>query len=248
MPFPLTQSDLDRTRQVYEQCGCDAKKTAEALGLKMPATYSRLRKAGIKKHSRAAHVSRQAETPIDEDTEKVLWSQYSEDPSDTNRNKIAEFYHDWLEKCVVGICRRKGIRDWRSFLTAAGKAMLGAITRFDASQETPFTAYFTPRLRGAILDECRSIIPMHNDEEELREMGRFVRSDLEAEEAFQAIVKGLQLREQVLLYLIYCCDVSSADVAGILNLSETRTSQVHREALAALRQLGREHYLEAMVG
>ncbi len=56
-------------------------------------------------------------------------------------------------------------------------------------------------------------------------------------DAFLVTVGRLPSRERVVLYLIYCCGLSMAQTGVLIGVTESRVSQIHKHALAELREL-----------
>lgn len=66
---------------------------------------------------------------------------------------------------------------------------------------------------------------------------------LENDGNFRALCRGCLLEEEVLLYLYYVKDQNMKDIANVLNLSESRVSQMHSSILKRLGSLDLASYL-----
>lgn len=75
-------------------------------------------------------------------------------------------------------------------------------------------------------------------------LGVTERTDMEAGDAFLELCKGCTMREMVLLYLYYACNLSIRQIGEIFGLSESRISQMHAKVVKDLRSRGREEILE----
>lgn len=86
--------------------------------------------------------------------ESLLWSQYASNRSLENRNKIFQYYTEWVRKIAsqqYSVLRPATV-EWADFVQAASLALMECIDRFDHACSVPFSAYAFPRVRGAMLD------------------------------------------------------------------------------------------------
>ncbi len=92
----------------------------------------------------------------DNNADVKLWEEYSEKPSEANREKIVKRYLP-LIKYVVGrmaVTPPPGL-DYEDLLSFGVFGLLDAIDRFDLSKGFSFQTFAVPRIRGAVLDELR---------------------------------------------------------------------------------------------
>jgi RNA polymerase sigma factor for flagellar operon FliA len=71
--------------------------------------------------------------------------------------------------------------------------------------------------------------------------------DRNVDDWFREAVRGLSLREQTVMYLYYVCGVKMKTVGELLNLSESRVSQMHAHLIAQLRANGRGPELQDLL-
>ncbi len=129
--------------------------------------------------------------------------------------------------------------------------------RFEPGRGVKFATAARPRILGALKDACRRERPFgfreapregrptihHLDAHGLR-YGRMVNrpeagppagADLEAAEAFEALVRRLPARHAEVLRLIYRDGKDQRETARAIGLGQSRISNMHAEALAILR-------------
>ncbi len=226
----------------------------------------------------------------------------------------------WLVRRVAGrLAVRLPAHLELADLEAAGvPGLLAAIESFDPAKEVDFSAYAQPRIRGAILDELRSLDPLSRslrvkarrieravaaleqrllrppaDQEVAAELGldleTYHRTLLELRGGLHVslesrapgdggegdggglraarderspdpwvalalkerrailgeIIEALPETERLVLSLYYCEELTMKEVGAVLEVSESRVSQIHSAALARIRRQLRRRRLEA---
>ncbi len=96
-------------------------------------------------------------TAVQEDIQEV-WTQYKEHPTNELRNKLIEHY--------MPLVKYNGERIWQrlpdgveldDLISAGVFGLMDAIDAFDMERGVKFETYCVPRIRGAMLDELRSM-------------------------------------------------------------------------------------------
>ena len=100
-----------------------------------------------------------AVTTVDKDERMVLWQRYKSDQSQKElRNRLVEIY--------LPLVRYNGERIWSrlpdgveldDLISAGVFGLMDAIDAFDLSRGVKFETYCVPRIRGAMLDELRTM-------------------------------------------------------------------------------------------
>ncbi|MBN1787823.1 MAG: FliA/WhiG family RNA polymerase sigma factor [Sedimentisphaerales bacterium] len=89
---------------------------------------------------------------------EVLWGEFFKDRNDENRNNLMEYYLPIVkytaERVYVKLPEKVDIDD---LISAGIFGLMDAINAFDPERGVKFATYCTPRVRGAILDELRSM-------------------------------------------------------------------------------------------
>ncbi|MGA2914501.1 MAG: FliA/WhiG family RNA polymerase sigma factor [Sedimentisphaerales bacterium] len=92
---------------------------------------------------------------IDIDT---LWKEFFKQRSEQNRNKLIEFYLPIVKYTAERIYMKLPDKVEVDDLISAGIfGLMDAIDAYDPDRGVKFATYCTPRIRGAILDELRSM-------------------------------------------------------------------------------------------
>jgi RNA polymerase sigma factor for flagellar operon FliA len=87
-----------------------------------------------------------------------LWRRYKAAPTPELRNEIAEHYLQIVRFNAERIRTKLPVEvDIDDLMSAGTFGLLGAIETFDLSRGIKFETYCSPRIRGAILDELRSM-------------------------------------------------------------------------------------------
>jgi RNA polymerase sigma factor for flagellar operon FliA len=87
-----------------------------------------------------------------------LWAEYHRDPSEKNRNPLVELYMSLVKYNAERIHGRLPAEVELDDLISAGSfGLLDAIRAFDPNRGVKFETFCIPRIRGAILDELRSM-------------------------------------------------------------------------------------------
>lgn len=244
--------------------------------------------------------------PIDRETADRLWSAYRQTPGQVTRNDLMELYLPVVRYNAQRVHTKLPESVELSDLISAGTfGLMDAIEGFDAERGIKFETYCAPRIRGAILDELRSLdwVPrlvrsrstqvekarrsltaqtgiVPTDRELREQLGvdrdEFVKikrdssavgvvslsrrvtsgdSDREVGEIDvlqdgrqinplaaiskrdlkELVTKGLSRHERMIVVLYYYEAMTMREIGRVLDLSESRVSQMHTSILLRLR-------------
>jgi RNA polymerase sigma factor (sigma-70 family) len=145
-------------------------------------------------------------------------------------------------------------------ISAGTIGLIGAVDRFDASRGLKFRSYAQHRIMGAMLDFLRGQDPLSRAERRrVREsadplqppvtvsldglpnvaLSRLTQTgvaDFAIRSDMRAARQCLSARENRVVALLYDLDWRSRDVATVLQVNESRVSQIKRSALSKLRR------------
>jgi RNA polymerase sigma factor for flagellar operon FliA len=89
---------------------------------------------------------------------EVLWKEFFKERNDENRNRLMEYYLPIVkytaERIYVKLPEKVEVDD---LISAGIFGLMDAINAFDSERGVKFATYCTPRIRGSILDELRSM-------------------------------------------------------------------------------------------
>jgi RNA polymerase sigma factor for flagellar operon FliA len=185
---------------------------------------------------------------VDVDIAQV-WRDYKEAPSIELRNQLVEKYLPLVKYNADRIWQRlpDGV-DLDDLISAGIFGLMDAIEAFDLERGVKFETYCVPRIRGAMLDELRTMdwVPRlvrskATKMEEARKsleasLGRPPRPDEMAGrlgvslEEFHKMVGDATAVSQV-----YYEDMTMKEIGATLDLSESRVSQMHSSIVARLQ-------------
>jgi len=140
------------------------------------------------------------------------------------------------------------------FDSACYFALVEAAESFDLLGATPFATFARYRIRGALLDVQRLVVPLgyRTDPKHAPKMeglsglpendGRVicveddetVGFDLESDEEFEAMMRRLPAKHAQICRLIYKQGLSQYQAAEVIGLSQSRLSYIHKESMAIL--------------
>lgn len=110
--------------------------------------------------ARTQHVSQLAlqSKQQDEQTIRRLWVEYKDQPSEPVRNQLMEHYLPLVKYNAERIHSKLPDEvDVEDLMSAGIFGLMDAIDAFDLERAVKFETYCAPRIRGAILDELRSM-------------------------------------------------------------------------------------------
>ncbi len=239
-----------------------------------------------------------------------LWLDYSTQRSFETREKLLVQYLP-LVKYVAGkmMFSLPTCVDYNDLLSAGVMGLIGALERFDPQQGVKFETFVLPRIKGAILDELRTLdwaprslrskarMVERTSEELEKKLGRSATSheiagklDMGIEEYGEVLrelskasllsldgsrveeneqltsmydllenkqsenplglienteMKGLLVRaiehlneqEKIVMALYYYEELTLKEIGQVLNITESRVSQIHSKALGGLRSI-----------
>ncbi|MBR6437261.1 MAG: sigma-70 family RNA polymerase sigma factor, partial [Thermoguttaceae bacterium] len=98
-------------------------------------------------------------TRVSPDEVAALWERYKADPKNTDlRNKIVEIYIPLVKYHAQRVWSRLPDGVDIDDLTSSGIfGLIDAVEAFDLNRDVKFETYCAPRIRGAMLDELRSM-------------------------------------------------------------------------------------------
>ncbi|MCB9846194.1 MAG: FliA/WhiG family RNA polymerase sigma factor [Phycisphaeraceae bacterium] len=97
-------------------------------------------------------------TPYDDRPVEELWREYADGPSESLRNYFMERYLHLVRYNAERIhARLPDEVDVEDLMSAGLFGLMDAIDAFDLERKVKFETYCAPRIRGAILDELRSM-------------------------------------------------------------------------------------------
>jgi RNA polymerase sigma factor for flagellar operon FliA len=105
------------------------------------------------RQSEHAQSTQREETDID-----ALWDQYRENPTEALRNQLVEYYLPLVRYNAERVHSKLPDEvDIEDLMSAGIFGLMDALDGFDRSRGIKFETYCAPRIRGAILDELRSM-------------------------------------------------------------------------------------------
>jgi len=94
----------------------------------------------------------------DQEQVKKWWKQYKENGDETARNRLLENYLRLVKYAAERICAKLPDEvDPDDMVSAGIFGLMDAVKAFDPDRGVKFETYCAPRIRGAILDELRSM-------------------------------------------------------------------------------------------
>ncbi|MBM2823750.1 MAG: polymerase, sigma 28 subunit, FliA/WhiG [Thermoleophilia bacterium] len=199
------------------------------------------------------------------DQTQVLWLEFRKSGDQALRDRLILTYAP-LVKFVAG---RVGASlpshvDEQDLVSYGLLGLIGAIERFDPGREIKFETFAMARIRGAIIDELRSLdwVPRSvrtrarqieraiavlekelmrapTDEEIAKKLG--VTGD-ELEDSLHEIsrtsaeaISDLPEREKLVVTLYYYEELTLREIGEVLGVTESRVSQLHTKAILRLK-------------
>lgn len=96
--------------------------------------------------------------PIEREAADELWSAYERSPSRVNRNALMELYLPVVHYNAQRVhAKLPESVEFDDLVSAGTFGLIGAIEGFDRERGNKFETYCAPRVRGAILDELRTL-------------------------------------------------------------------------------------------
>ncbi len=114
---------------------------------------------------------------------QALWCEYKRNPTSDLRNRLAEHYLPIVRFNADRIRTKLPVEvDVDDLVSAGTFGLLGAIDSFDLGRGIKFETYCSPRIRGAILDELRSMdwVPrlVRNRSQRIEHVTKVLKSEL----------------------------------------------------------------------
>jgi len=195
----------------------------------------------------------------------ALWAEYKKSGAKALRDQLIVHYAPVVKyvagRVSVGLPRHVDEADLASYGIIG---LIDAIERFEPARNIKFETYAVPRIKGAIIDELRSIdwVPRsvrakaravvaldevfrggdHSDRSTLGETLPDATSGpldtFEVKETKEALIKAVSEmadREKTVLTLYYYEGLTLAEIGDILGVTESRVCQIHTKAVLQLR-------------
>jgi len=196
---------------------------------------------------------------------QTLWEEFRKTGDVEIRNRLVEKYLYIVKYVADRLQQRlpKSIPE-EDIRSAASYGLIRAVENFDHRRGTRFETYCATRVKGAILDELRardwvprmiresnfvSMFTFSRCEEEAQrgdaEERNLIYEDRQSEAPFERIflkdlsdhlMAMLTHREKMVILLYYVEDLSMKEIGKILNISESRVSQIRTTTLTKLRR------------
>lgn len=244
--------------------------------------------------------------PIDQHAARQLWQNHWQAPSEQSRNALLETYLPVVRYNAERVhAKLPDEVDVEDLVSVGTFGLMDAIAGFDPSRNIKFETYCAPRIRGAILDELRSMdwVPRlvrsrssqmdkarksiqnetgctPSDDDLARKLGvdceeyskikkdsiavgvvslsRTLTSGSSSREVFEIdvladqrqvnpfanvsrrdlrdlVTKGLSRAERLIVILYYYEQMTMKEIGVVLDLSESRVSQMHTSVLSRLK-------------
>src|SRR6187200_3005064 len=191
---------------------------------------------------------------------QALWQDYRATRDQAVRDRLILTYAP-LVKFVAG---RLGSSlpshvDEQDLVSYGLLGLIGAIERFDPDREIKFETYAIARIKGAIIDELRSLdwVPRsvraraREIERAIVELERslmraptddpagadpeFSLEQTELNEALAEAIARLPEREKLVVTLYYYEELTLREIGEVLGVTESRVSQLHTKAILRLK-------------
>jgi RNA polymerase sigma factor for flagellar operon FliA len=121
-----------------------------------PAEGSPVKEQTMAKTAQQSHAA--ASTSNQQQELQALWDQYQKHPTEELRNKLVEHYLPLVKYNAERVHTKLPDEvDVEDLMSAGIFGLMDAIDAFDQSRGVKFETYCAPRIRGAILDELRSM-------------------------------------------------------------------------------------------
>ena len=114
---------------------------------------------GLKDRTRYGRPTRRVKPTPEEEAQIIeVWRRYKAAPSEQLRNQLIERYYPLVRYNAERVHRKLPDEvDIEDLVSAGTFGMMDAIDAFDLERKVKFETYCAPRIRGAILDELRSM-------------------------------------------------------------------------------------------
>lgn len=216
----------------------------------------------------------EASSPLNARPINDLWEEYRKTHDETIRDFLMEKYLPLVRYNAERVHKRLSAEVNIEDLMCAGVfGLMDAVDAFDLERKVKFETYCAPRIRGAILDELRSMDWLPNLARYRTAEFEVIRQQIEAETGHPAddahiaarmgipgdelrlkdikgfLTNGLSRTERLILLLHYYDGMTLRDIGATLDLSESRVEQMHTSILlrleAQLRGVGSEEAEQA---
>ena len=177
-----------------------------------------------------------------------LWEEYQKNPSAELREKIIIEYAPLVRVVAGRLSMYLGYNvEYEDLVSYGIFGLIDAIDKFDRGKDVKFETYASLRIRGSILDQIRKMdwIPRtvrqkrKKIEEAIKQIETKTGRNALEEELKKVLMESLELlteKEKKVILLYYYEDLTLKEISSILEVSESRVSQLHTKALLKMRK------------
>jgi RNA polymerase sigma factor for flagellar operon FliA len=133
--------------------------------------------------------------------------------------------------------------DFDDLVAVATEELIKVSRRYDPKQNDNFWGYARRRVEGAMLDYLRSLdIVSRGNRKIIKDIEKEIdniNKKIEEEELIEIIKKELykmDKREQMVIQLYYFEELSLREISEILDISESKISQIHKSVVRKIRE------------
>ena len=187
--------------------------------------------------------------------EKV-WADFAKTGSRKCRNLLVQHYRPIVKYIAEGLHAKLPEKvDFDDLISAGIFGLMDAIDTFDPTRGVKFETYCSPRIRGAILDELRSMdwVPrsiraradqlaktsqtfeISHGRKPTEEGDKEVGFSLRECDVKNFLIKNLNKTESLIIVMYYYQEMTMKEIATTLDMSESRVAQMHSSILARLK-------------
>ncbi len=196
---------------------------------------------------------------------ELLWKEYKNHPTVNLKKKIILKYQNLVHYVIQNSKFQKyDVVDERDYFQFGVEGLSEAIDRFDPEYGTKFETYAIQRIRGKIIDELRKIqvkprpinpgdprystVSLNDtyDDEGGYMLYETIPADVpKPDEVFEvseekavliAAIKDLNERDRTIISLYYYENLDYKEIAGLMNITVSRVSQIHTRIINDLKK------------